>query len=98
LGKGEWAYPEELIDDVIAEFIVKTARSLTKEHTFSEREIELWIEHVGPSLEHASAENLKQFWEAMIKEGLATASIGNVNSFWESTANVVEQEGDGLRP
>jgi AbiV family abortive infection protein len=39
LGKGSWANPEDLIDDVIAKFIVKTARSLTKEHPFTERRL-----------------------------------------------------------
>jgi AbiV family abortive infection protein len=81
LGKGVWAQPDDLIDEMIARFIVKTARSLTKEHVVSEREVELWIEHVGPGLEEASAQNLKRFWDAMIEEGLATVEIDNVDSF-----------------
>jgi AbiV family abortive infection protein len=81
LGKGVWALPDDLIDEMIAKFIVKTARSLTKEHVFSEREIELWIEHVGPSLERASAQNLKRFWDAMVEEGLAAVKVDNVDEF-----------------
>jgi AbiV family abortive infection protein len=80
LGKGSWVNPEDLIDDVIAEFIVKTARSLTKEHPFTEREIELWIKHVGPS-QDANPENLRRFWEAMMEEGFAYADIDNIGGF-----------------
>jgi AbiV family abortive infection protein len=80
LGKGSWANPEDLVDDVIAEFIVKTARSLTKEHPFTEREIELWIEHVGPS-QDANPENLKRFWDAMTAEGLAYTKIDDIERF-----------------
>jgi AbiV family abortive infection protein len=71
VGKAEWSEPEEFIDELVAAFVIKTARSLTKVYSFTEREIELWIEHVGPNLGEAKPENLKKFWSAMIDEGIA---------------------------
>lgn len=75
VGKAGWSEPEEFIDELVAAFVLKTARSLTKEHPFTEREIELWIEHVGPDLEKANPENLKKFWSAMTREGIAYADL-----------------------
>lgn len=80
VGKAEWSEPEQFIDGLVAAFVMKTARSLTKEHPFTEREIELWIEHVCPDLDKAKPENLKKFWSAMTQEGLAYADI-EVDSF-----------------
>jgi AbiV family abortive infection protein len=78
---GKWSLPEDFVDEVIAEFVIKTARSLTKDHEVAEREIELWIKHVGPDLGQARPENLKEFWAAMTEEGLATASVDSIDNF-----------------
>ena len=75
VGKAEWSEPDEFIEELVAAFVLRTARSLTKEHQITEREIELWIEHVGPDLTKAKRENLKNFWSAMTKEGLAYVDL-----------------------
>lgn len=80
IGKAGWSEPDLFIDGQIAAFVIRTARSLTKEHPFTKREIELWIEHVGLDLGKAKPEDLKKFWSAMTQEGLAYADI-DVDSF-----------------
>jgi AbiV family abortive infection protein len=77
-GQAIWSEPDAFVDDVIAAFIIGTARSLTRERTVSEREIELWIEHVTPD---SKPERVKRFWEAMVEEGLAQVDIDNVDEF-----------------
>lgn len=69
---GDWSEPEHFIDELMARFVVKTARSLTKEYPFSAREIELWVEHVGADKTH---EGVKKFWEAMVRENLAYGDV-----------------------
>ena len=78
IGSGEWSKPDEFVDEVIARFIIKTARSLTKEHAITEREIELWIKHVGSE---GTPESIKQFWLAMNEEGLATTVVDDLDGF-----------------
>jgi len=79
-GEGSWSEPSKFVDEDVAAFVIKAARSLTKKYEFTEREIELWMEHVRSSKE-AKPENLKKFWEAMIPEGLAQVSIDNIDHF-----------------
>jgi AbiV family abortive infection protein len=81
LNKGEWSEPENFVDELIAEFILKTARALTEEKEVTEQEIELWIEHVGPQVKHAGPRKLKRFWDAMIAENLATVTTPELESF-----------------
>jgi AbiV family abortive infection protein len=69
---GAWSEPEHFIDEVIARFVVRTAKSLTKKYPFSEREIELWVDHVGGD---QSVGGVKKFWEAMTREGLAYGDV-----------------------
>jgi len=76
-----WSEPPDVVDEDIARYIVRTARSLTKERATSTREIELWIEHVGPVLEPASTEGLKAFWSAMEAEGLNSHHIDDIDAF-----------------
>jgi hypothetical protein len=76
-----WSLPEEFVDELIAQFVLKTARSLTKDHEVTEWEIELWIKHVGRDLGQARPESLKEFWTAMRGERLATADVDDIDIF-----------------
>lgn len=46
--KGHWSIPDEVIDGELAGHLVSTAKLLSSVTPTSEREIELWVEHVGP--------------------------------------------------
>lgn len=48
LGTGHWAVPTEVIDEDLARALVNIADVMAKNKDVSEKEIELWIEHIGP--------------------------------------------------
>lgn len=48
LGTCHWSKPAEVIDEQLSKMLVSTARILVRESTHTEKEIALWIEHVGP--------------------------------------------------
>lgn len=48
LGKGNWSMPTTVITKDLADSMVRTARLLSTGEPCSVREIELWVEHVGP--------------------------------------------------
>jgi len=48
LGKAHWSKPTEVIDEKLARMLVEIARIFAQDPKHSEKEIELWIEHVGP--------------------------------------------------
>jgi hypothetical protein len=35
-----WSEPENFVDEVMARFVIRTAKSLTKQYSFSDREVE----------------------------------------------------------
>lgn len=82
--RGTWATPDEIIERDMAAGILRSARALLgksdKKHTT--REVELWIEHVGPTEEERrSKQRLLSFYQAMIAEGLEDTPIEKVRAF-----------------
>lgn len=48
LGKRHWSIPTEIIDEQLAREILRIAELLLPKRKVTEREIELWIEHLQP--------------------------------------------------
>ncbi len=48
LGDKRWSIPEEVVDEKLARILVATAEMLSSTHQISAKEVELWIEHIGP--------------------------------------------------
>lgn len=48
LGAGSWSMPTTVITKDLAESLVRTAQLLSTGEPCSVREIELWVEHIGP--------------------------------------------------
>lgn len=48
LGTAHWSKPSEVIDESLSRSLVEIASILAKSKRVSVREIELWVEHVGP--------------------------------------------------
>ncbi len=46
--KGHWSIPEEVVDGDSANLLVAAAELLSSASPTSEREIELWVEYIGP--------------------------------------------------
>lgn len=78
-----WATPNAIVDRPMTQGIMRAAKALLgqkKKHT--QREIELWIEHIGTAKDSSdSPQRMLKFYEAMIAEGLEDTSIDNVRAF-----------------
>lgn len=84
LGKGHWAIPEEVLDEKLAGMLVSTARIFAHNRTHSVREIELWIEHVGPVWKRNVAwmkQALINWHAAMQEAGLAPEGPNEMEQF-----------------
>jgi hypothetical protein len=82
--RGAWSTPDAIIEREMAAGILHSARALLgkpdRKHTT--REVELWIEHVGPTEEERrSKHRLLNFYQAMIAEGLEDTPIEKVRAF-----------------
>jgi len=82
--KGHWSIPEEVVDGELADQLVASAELLCSASPTSEREIELWVEHVGPvwkkdlnSMKRAVA----NWYEAMQREGLKPDGENGMEEF-----------------
>jgi AbiV family abortive infection protein len=69
--KGYWSEPATVIDANAAGVLVKIAESICAKSEVSAREIDLWIEHVGPAWHsHKMPDALLRWAQAMEEEGL----------------------------
>jgi AbiV family abortive infection protein len=70
--KGFWTEPSAMIDSTVARTLVEIAESMCAKAEVTPREIELWVEHVGPAwLSRKMPDALMRWAKAMEKEGLA---------------------------
>ncbi len=84
LGKGHWAIPMEVVEQDLARMLVNVADVLAKEKDISEKEIELWIEHVGPVWKKDPAwmkKALANWYAAMQAAGLAPEGENKMEQF-----------------
>lgn len=71
--KGAWAEPPAMIDATVARTLVEIAEKMCAKAEVSPREIELWVEHVGPAWHSRRMPDALMRWaKAMEQEGLAT--------------------------
>ncbi|MNF95862.1 hypothetical protein D3C84_786310 [compost metagenome] len=83
-GKAHWSIPEDVIDSALARTLVKTAELLSSTSPVTEREIELWVEHLGPfwkksdqQMKHA----LISWYRCMQEEGLKDVGPNKMEQF-----------------
>jgi AbiV family abortive infection protein len=48
LGAALWSEPGNVIDEKLASALVQTATLFARDHKYSQKELELWVEHIGP--------------------------------------------------
>ena len=48
LGKGHWSKPDEVIEEKLARSLVAVAKLQAGNSVHTEREVQLWVEHIGP--------------------------------------------------
>ena len=77
----EWLEPVDSVPREAAEKMLELAEKLARYGEVTEREIELWVEHVGDDEDESGAKNLRSFWKAMPAEGLTTIPLEQVEQF-----------------
>ena len=90
-GQGHWSEPDSVVDEGLAQKMLIIAEILTPKHETTEREVELWIAHVGP---HWGTPEMKkgavEFYKAMLSEGLAEHRIEEIEQFFGITLKPTE--------
>lgn len=84
LGKAHWALPWEVIDEGLARMLVQIAKALAGKDQHTEREIELWVEHIGPVWKKDPAwmkQALVNWYGAMQTEGFAPEGANEMEQF-----------------
>ena len=84
LGNAHWSLPSEVVDEVLAKSLVAAAEVLSPERHISVRELELWVEYLGP-VWNKNPDWMKQalvnWYGAMQAEGLAPAGPNKMQAF-----------------
>jgi AbiV family abortive infection protein len=88
LGDGNWSEPAEVIENGLAQSLVATAELLSLKKPITVREVQLWIEHLGPVWKGPidwMKKAVEHWHAAMVAEGLlehtSTVPIGEF--LWE---------------
>jgi len=89
--QGHWSEPDSVVDEGLAQKMLVIAEILTPKHETTEREVELWIAHVGP---HWGTPEMKkgavEFYKAMLSEGLTEHRIEEIEQFFGITSKPIE--------
>jgi AbiV family abortive infection protein len=84
LGKAHWAVPPDVIDEALAQMLVQTAKVFACDREYTEKEIELWVEHVGPVWKKDPSwmkQALVNWYAAMQACGLAAEGTNEMERF-----------------
>jgi hypothetical protein len=83
-GKAHWSIPEDIIDSALARRLVNTAELLSSTSSVTEREIELWVEHLGPVWKKSDRQTkhaLISWYRSMQEEGLKDVGPNKMEQF-----------------
>jgi len=84
LGSAHWSVPNEVIDERLAKMLVTAADVLAQSREFTEKEIELWVEHLGPVWKKDDSwmkKALANWYAAMQSAGLAPEGENKMEKF-----------------
>lgn len=84
LGTRHWSVPTKVIDQDLARMLVTAADVLAKEKDVAEKEIELWIEHIGPVWKKSPTymnKGLADWYAAMQAVGLIPEGKNKMEQF-----------------
>lgn len=84
LGERHWAIPISVVDEELSRSLVETADLLAKDNRYTKREIELWVEHIGPvwKKDHQWMKQALINWYAeMQSEGLSPEGENKMGAF-----------------
>jgi AbiV family abortive infection protein len=84
LGQAHWSTPDAVIDESLAQMLVRIAKLLAREKEHTEKEVQLWVEHIGPVWRKDPAwmkQALVNWYAAMQKSGLASEGANEMEQF-----------------
>lgn len=82
LGEANWSVPTEVIDEELVRALIASAEMMWGGRPVSKREIELWVEIVGPHVGQASMpEAVVQHQKALVAEGLSDTPPESLEAF-----------------
>jgi AbiV family abortive infection protein len=71
-GEGKWCEPGAMVEQELAESMVAIAELLAQNKLHSKREVELWVQHLGPAMRSRDLPGALLRWmEAMAAEGFS---------------------------
>lgn len=84
LGNKHWSVPESVIDNSLAEILVRVAKILVSKKEVQVKEIELWVKHLGPVWKHDMRwmqKALENWYQEMQDAGLAPEGPNAMSAF-----------------
>jgi len=84
LGKAHWAIPSDIIDEGLARMLVQIAQLFARDREYTKKEVELWIEHVGPVWKKGLSwmkQAVVNWYAAMQAAGLASEGPNEMEQF-----------------
>lgn len=98
LGSARWSIPDEVIGESLAQSLVSAAEILCPVHPITQRELDLWIEHLGPVWNKKTEwmqQALINWYRALQDEGLAPPGPNRMQAF---VSGITAEEADsGLK-
>lgn len=92
-----WSDPSLAVDPAFADAILAVAKVLNRDAATSVRELELWIELVGPYYKTASmVEALLRWQQAMFDEGLTKTTTAEMEAFVRGKSVEVKSRPDAV--
>jgi AbiV family abortive infection protein len=94
LGKAHWSSPDTVIDEGLARMLVNVAKILAQKSQYTEEEIQLWREHIGPVWKkepNRMKKALVAWYAAMQRKGLAPNGSNEMEQFVVSPSNDFSQ-------
>ena len=90
LGRAHWSQPSEVIDAELAQKVVSAAKVLSRPSKYTTREVELWVEHIGPVWKKDLSwmkKALLAWQDAMYREGLSETRSADMREFLNGATN-----------
>ncbi len=94
LGNSNWSIPENVIDEGLSRMLVGLAKVFASKKTMTEKEIELWIKHIGPVWKQNMGwmqQALKNWYGEMQECGLAPEGENAMEEFIRGNINFIER-------
>lgn len=84
LGKAHWAIPTDVINESLARMLVQIAQLFAHDREYTEQEVQLWVEHIGPVWKKDPAwmkQAVINWYAAMQAAGLAREGANEMEQF-----------------